>query len=99
MSKWTAIAFRSPATDNTWIAYNKPETVAQATIDAYIRADKAGHIWLMHRRVGPVGMNQFELVIRDKKQATRSRVTREKQTPERARSVRASGKEMLDRLH
>ena len=99
MSKWTAVAFRSPATDNVWIAYNKPETVAQATIDAYIRADKAGHIWLMHRRVGKVGMNYFELVIRDRKQAARPKAHGRIAAKGRARSVAASGKEMRDRLH
>ena len=99
MSKWTAVAFRSPATDNVWIAYNKPETVSKATIDAYIRADKAGHIWLMHRRVGKMGMNYFELVIRDRKKVARPKAHGRGIAKERARSVETPGKETLNRLH
>jgi len=99
MSKWTAVAFRSPATDNVWIAYNKPETVSKATIDAYIRADKAGHIWLMHRRVGKMGMNYFELVIRDRKKVARPKAHGRGIAKGRARSVETPGKETLNRLH
>lgn len=65
-SGWTAVAYRSPETNNAWVVYGKPVHMAQTYIMGWIVADKAKHIWLMQRRVGMVGRNHFELVIKDR---------------------------------
>ena len=65
-SKWMAVGYRSPETNHMWVVYGKPVDMAHIYIQNWLTADRAKHIWLMHRRVGRPGDNHFELMIKDR---------------------------------
>lgn len=70
-STWTAIAYRSPRTDSKWTITGATQAQSKEIIDSYIKKEKAGLIWLAHRRVGLKGMNYFELVFKHRRQVLR----------------------------
>lgn len=70
-STWTAIAYRSHETSNRWMVPGKSSANSQSIIDGYFFEEKAGLIWLAHRRVGMFGMNHFELVFKHRCQVLR----------------------------
>ena len=70
-STWTTIAYRSPKTGNHWMVPGKSAADSQSIIDGYFFEEKAGLIWLAHRRVGMTGMNNFELVFKHRRQVLR----------------------------
>lgn len=65
-SKWMAVGYRSPETNHMWVVYGKPVDMAHIYIQNWLTADRAKHIWLMQRRVGRLGDNHFELMVKDR---------------------------------
>lgn len=73
--KWLVVAYRSPQTNHCWtIPGNKISWIQQIIeIRDYLKREKAGEIWLMHRRVGNIGENTFELVYKEKSRRPKKR--------------------------
>jgi len=104
-STWTAIAYRNHRTGNHWMVSGKSSIESQAIIDSYLTKEKAGLIWLAHRRVGMAGMNNFELVFKHRRQVLRGvskqpapRLTGEEQ-PRDGRDQHNAREGSVSRLH
>jgi len=63
-STWTTIAYRSPKTGNHWIVPGKSADASKSIINGYFFEEKAGLIWLCHKRIGHQESNYFELVFK-----------------------------------
>lgn len=66
-STWTTIAYRSPKTGNHWMVPGKSAADSQSIIDGYFFEEKAGLIWLCHKRIGHRESNYFELVFKHRR--------------------------------
>ncbi|MEL0090481.1 MAG: hypothetical protein VW714_08375, partial [Rhodospirillales bacterium] len=67
--------YRSPQTEHRWTVPGIKISWIQQIIQIrdYLKLEKEGKIWLMHRRVGNVGENTFELMYKEKKPPTKKR--------------------------